>query len=261
MATKKVYVGIGHGGSDSGAVSNGRKEKDLALDIGKACNNYLKKCGVSTKISRTTDKDVSINTKASQANSFGADLVLDIHLNAGGGDGCEMWVSAYATGGKKAGQAIIKQLEAIGQNVRAGNTGTKGIYTKTENGTDYFGMIRLTDAPAVIVECAFIDNTTDIKILDTAAERKTFGEAIAKGCMDYLGVDYEEEEIIKLDELFKVKLTTGMNVRTGPGTAYKKISSYAKNKVISIYDTNSAKTWGYTEKGWVCITEKYATKQ
>lgn len=41
MATKKVYIGIGHGGSDPGAVANGFKEKDLALEIVKYCDAYL----------------------------------------------------------------------------------------------------------------------------------------------------------------------------------------------------------------------------
>ena len=35
---KRVYVGIGHGGYDSGAIGNGFKEKDLTLSIGKYCN-------------------------------------------------------------------------------------------------------------------------------------------------------------------------------------------------------------------------------
>ena len=39
---KKVFVGIGHGGSDPGAVANGLKESNLALDIGVRLNKLLK---------------------------------------------------------------------------------------------------------------------------------------------------------------------------------------------------------------------------
>ena len=48
--SKRVYVGIGHGGSDPGAVANGFKEKDLTLSIGKYCNERLKQYGIETKI-------------------------------------------------------------------------------------------------------------------------------------------------------------------------------------------------------------------
>ena len=59
----KVYVGIGHGGNDPGAVANGYKEKDLTLAIGKACYDELVRHGVNAKISRTTDKYMSVNEK------------------------------------------------------------------------------------------------------------------------------------------------------------------------------------------------------
>ena len=75
--SKKVYVGIGHGGSDPGAVANGFKEKDLTLSIGKYCNERLRQYGIETKISRTTDIDSSINSKVSASNAFGADVCMD----------------------------------------------------------------------------------------------------------------------------------------------------------------------------------------
>ena len=34
---KKVYIGVGHGGGDSGAVANGLKEKDLNLTTALEC--------------------------------------------------------------------------------------------------------------------------------------------------------------------------------------------------------------------------------
>ena len=178
----KVYVGIGHGGSDSGAVGNGFKEKDLTLSIGKYCNERLKQYGIETKISRTTDCDSSINSKVAASNAFKADVCMDIHINAGGGDGSEVYYSHVSPNGKKLAQAIVDSMVKIGQN-------TRGIKTKLDtDGTDYFGMIRMTDAPAVLVECAFIDNANDIKIINIEAKRKIFGYAIADGVANYLGV-------------------------------------------------------------------------
>lgn len=179
---KRVYVGIGHGGYDSGAVGNGFKEKDLTLSIGKYCNERLKQYGIETKISRTTDCDSSINSKVAASNAFKADVCMDIHINAGGGDGSEVYYSHVSAPGKKLAQSIVDATLAIRQN-------TRGIKTRVDDdGTDYFGMIRMTDAPAVLVECAFIDNATDIQIINTEAKRKVFGYAIADGVAKYLGV-------------------------------------------------------------------------
>lgn len=179
---KRVYVGIGHGGYDSGAVGNGFKEKDLTLSIGKYCNERLKQYGIETKISRTSDCDSSINSKVAASNAFKADVCMDIHINAGGGDGSEVYYSHVSPNGKKLAQSIVDATLAIRQN-------TRGIKTRVDDdGTDYYGMIRMTDAPAVLVECAFIDNTTDIQIINTEAKRKVFGYAIADGVAKYLGV-------------------------------------------------------------------------
>lgn len=179
---KRVYVGIGHGGYDSGAVGNGFKEKDLTLSIGKYCNERLKQYGIETKISRTTDCDSSIKSKVAASNAFKADVCMDIHINAGGGDGSEVYYSHVSPNGKRLAQSIVDATLAIRQN-------TRGIKTRLDtDGTDYFGMIRMTDAPAVLVECAFIDNATDIQIINTEAKRKVFGYAIADGVAKYLGV-------------------------------------------------------------------------
>lgn len=179
---KRVYVGIGHGGYDSGAVGNGFKEKDLTLSIGKYCNERLKQYGIETKISRTTDCDSSIKSKVAASNAFKANVCMDIHINAGGGDGSEVYYSHVSPNGKKLAQSIVDATLAIRQN-------TRGIKVRLDKDcTDYYGMIRETDAPAVLVECAFIDNATDIQIINTEAKRKVFGYAIADGVAKYLGV-------------------------------------------------------------------------
>ena len=154
----------------------------MTLSIGKYCNERLKQYGIETKISRTTDCDSSINSKVAASNAFKADVCMDIHINAGGGDGSEVYYSHVSPNGKKLAQSIVDATLAIRQN-------TRGIKTRVDDdGTDYFGMIRMTDAPAVLVECAFIDNATDIQIINTEAKRKVFGYAIADGVAKYLGV-------------------------------------------------------------------------
>lgn len=184
---KKVYIGVGHGGSDPGAVGNGFKEKDLTLAIAIACQDELARHGVLTKISRNKDETDSVAVKVAECNNFAPDLALDIHINAGGGDGAEVFHTIKGGTGKKLAQNILVEAMEIGQNSR----GTK--IKENSSGKDYFGFIRSTNCPAVIVECAFIDNKKDIQIIDTKAEQTAMGKAIARGVLKTLGVAINEE--------------------------------------------------------------------
>lgn len=179
---KKVFISAGHGGSDSGAVGNGFKEKDLNLSIAMACGNYLKSKGVEVQMSRVKDEDDDLNQEARESNAFGPDLTVSIHNNAGGGDGVEAWYSIVGGLGKTCAENILAEVVKIGQNSRGAKT------RKGSNGRDYYGFIRQTKAPAVIVECAFIDNATDIQIINTESKRVVMGEAIAKGILKTLGI-------------------------------------------------------------------------
>ena len=52
---KKVFIGVGHGGSDPGAVGY-LVEKDINLKMAKACRDYLESAGVHVLMSRETDE-------------------------------------------------------------------------------------------------------------------------------------------------------------------------------------------------------------
>ena len=182
----KVFLGIGHGGSDPGAVANGLKEKDVNLTMGLACQAELVRHGVTVMMSRTKDDNESLREKINECNAFAPDLAADLHNNACGGDGAEVFYHFGGGEGKELAQDILDEIVAIGQNSR-------GIKTKVENGVDYFGFIRETDCPAVIVEAAFLDNTNDVQIIDTVPEQRAMGVAIAKGFLKKLGIAYVHE--------------------------------------------------------------------
>lgn len=182
----KVFLGVGHGGSDAGAVGNGLKEKDLNLQIALACRDELERHGVMVLLSRTKDEADTVNDEIKECNAFNPDYAVDIHINAGGGDGAEGFHTLSGGKGKTLAENINNEIIAIGQNSR-------GVKTRANNnGKDYYAFIRQTKAPAIIVECAFIDNKADIAIIDTAAEQKAFGVAIAKGILKTLNIAYKE---------------------------------------------------------------------
>lgn len=197
---KKVFIGVGHGGSDSGAVANGLKEKDLNLAIALACNEVLQKHGLKILMSRTKDETDTLKEEIKECNNFNPDLAIDIHNNAGGGDGAEVFHTINGGTGKTLAQNILNEIVAIGQNSR-------GIKTKKNaSGKDYFGFVRDIKAPSVIVECAFIDNAKDIKIIDTAAKQKIMGLAIAKGVLKTLNIKYVEPTTTTSNKIYRVQV-------------------------------------------------------
>ena len=188
---KKVFLGVGHGGTDPGAVGNGFYEKDLNLSIALACQAELIRHGVVVGMSRTKDENDDLMEEINECNAFNPDLALDIHNNAGGGDGAEAFYHHGGGTGKALAENILAEIVKLGQNSRGAKI------RKNEYGDDWYGWIRMTNAPAVIVECAFIDNAKDIQIIDTEAERKAMGIALAKGILKTLGIENEEQDTAK----------------------------------------------------------------
>ena len=183
----KVFIGVGHGGSDPGAVANNTKEKDLNLSIALACRDELVRHGVSVKMSRAKDENDPLSEEIKECNAYAPDLAVDIHNNAGGGDGAEVFYHYGGGKSKTLAENVLTEIVKVGQNSRGAKT------RKNSAGKDYYGFIRETSCPAVIVECAFVDNATDRHILATEDKRRAMGVAIAKGILKSVGVAYQGE--------------------------------------------------------------------
>ena len=182
----KIYIDIGHGGSDPGAVSKPYIEHEMAMVTGLAMADQLKKRGIEVKV-EPGNLDISASARA--ANSWGADLLLSIHYNAGGGDRGEViysWkrgsmqlANVVAGGLKKAGQTVVRAYKS-----KDNTAGT----------AEYFGILRIATMPAVIIEPAFIDNAVDRQLVDTLLKQKQMGITLANAIADAYGL--EEEKVI-----------------------------------------------------------------
>ena len=91
-----VVLDAGHGGKDPGAIKNGYKEKEIALDVvlklGKILENTA---GVKVIYTRKKDKFVELWRRADIANKADADLFISIHCNSVANSrpyGTETWV-------------------------------------------------------------------------------------------------------------------------------------------------------------------------
>ena len=225
----KVFLGVGHGGRDLGAVGH-LIEKDVNLVEALACRDFLQTHGVEVLMSRTSDEDDPLTDEIKECNAFSPDLAVDCHNNAGGGDGFEAYY--YSGGGKSKilAENIESEVKAIGQNSRGCKT------RMNSNGKDYYGFIRETKCPAVIVEGCFVDNATDVQIADTNEKQKAFGEAYAKGILRTLGIEVKEN----------TEQNTPQNNSNKEEKYYVQVGAYAQ-KENAEKQLEDAKSAGFTD--------------
>ena len=178
--SKKVFIGVGHqhGGTDSGAVKY-ITEKEYTLKTAFALAEVLSQYGVDYKLSRTQDIDTDMGSKVAMCNAYKPDLVVDVHFNAGGGTGFEVY--RYSGGGTS-----LILAENINSEVKK-IMSSRGVKTKLgSNGKDYFAIIRETDAPAVLCEGGFVDSQKDADFIKS--NYKKLAEAYAAGILKTLGI-------------------------------------------------------------------------
>lgn len=182
----KVFIGVGHGGSDPGAVGY-LVEKETNLKMAQACGSFLVAHGIEVLLSRTTDENDPLTEEIKECNAFNPDLAVDVHNNAGGGDGFECYYHYKGGTSKTLAENIEAEIKAIGQNSRGCKT------RLNSSGTDYYGFIRQTVCPAVICEGVFVDNQADAAQADTDEKCRIFGEAYARGILKTLGITIPTE--------------------------------------------------------------------
>lgn len=178
---KKVFIGVGHGGSDSGATFAGLVEKDINLIMALACKAELERHGVTVKLSRSKDENDTVAQEVKECNAFKPDIAIDCHNNAGAGDGFEIFYWPGSEDGLKLAQLIEKEVKSMGQNSRGVKSG-KNLY-----------FIKNTKCPSVLAEGFFLDNMTDRLLADTIDEQRAFGIAYAKGILKFFNIAYKEK--------------------------------------------------------------------
>lgn len=191
----KLVIDPGHGGKDPGAVNTALRlrESHVALAIAGAVRTLLE--GVPNwkiLMTRRDDRFVSLKDRTALANRAGVPLV-SIHCNAASpaAKGAEVWCFAMTNAARRPSQgaqlarAIQKHLVRLGLK----NRGVKAIFSRAKGRYIYrrLWMLRKTRRPAVIVECAFITNPKDARLLndDPTGFRDRLALAIARGLFDH----------------------------------------------------------------------------
>ncbi|MDD2960133.1 MAG: N-acetylmuramoyl-L-alanine amidase [Lachnospiraceae bacterium] len=154
----KIVIDSGHGGSDSGAIYNGRNEKDDNLRLAKAVGELLARQGVDVVYTRTEDVYQTPYEKAQLGNAAEPDFFVSLHRNSSPENnqysGVETLV--YDITGSKA-----RLAERINGNLE--KVGFRNLGVKERPG---LVVLRRTKSPAVLVETGFINTDADNALFD-----------------------------------------------------------------------------------------------
>ncbi|MCG3087918.1 N-acetylmuramoyl-L-alanine amidase [Sporosarcina cyprini] len=177
----KIYLDPGHGGTDGGASANGLKEKDVTLAIATRVRNILvnEYTNASVRMSRTGDQTVSLTQRTNDANAWGADFYLSIHINAGGGTGYEDFIHSNLSDSSTTAQLrntihaeIVKLIDMTNRGKKKAN----------------FHVLRESNMHAMLTENGFIDNATDAAKMKTSAWLDKAARGHANGLAKALGL-------------------------------------------------------------------------
>ncbi|MGL5150736.1 MAG: cell wall-binding repeat-containing protein [Clostridium sp.] len=178
-----VMIDPGHGGTDSGAVGYGLREKDIVLQISNKVKKQLEDLGVEVIMTRDSDVYLSLQERSTMANQLMPDTFISVHANAYNGrvSGIETFYN------KNIDVNLAKGIQdLLIRNTNANNRGHKF--------GDYH-VIRETTMSASLVETGFIDNQSDSAKLKDSNYQNVLASSIARGTLDYM------ERNIQLDPI------------------------------------------------------------
>lgn len=178
-----VVIDAGHGGIDGGVLtSNGIKESDLNLDISKKIRDKLSDYGIRVVMTRTGSSGLyGLATKGFKKRdmqkrkeiilSSNADLVVSIHINK-----CPF---TYRRGPQvfyKLGDSKSKNFADFLQD------SLNAMPTAVERGLclvgDYY-ILNCSSTASVLVECGFVSNSEDEKLLLSEQYRHQLASVIS----------------------------------------------------------------------------------
>lgn len=183
-----ICVSIGHGksakgGYDSGALGGNYQEFKIGREIGKYIGEIFKGYACTADVINY-DATLYLTDRIAHVNKHGYDLALEIHLNASGGTGSEVYYKHKSATGKKLAAAISK---SIAQTFGIRDRGAK-VKINPSNGTDYFGFVRSCKCESLLIETVFIDTASDRKHVETAAGQRQCAEAIVSAIANFYGI-------------------------------------------------------------------------
>ncbi len=243
-----VVLDPGHGGTDGGAGANGLLEKDLNLRIAQACKSELEEYnGVTVYMTRDSDVYVGLEERVRRAKAWGADIFVSLHMNSAtttSANGVEVYYPNknynpdIHNQGAVLASKIEQQLRSLGLYDRGIKQDPSQTSVKYPDGSTADGYVVIRESkengfPGIIVEHAFLTNSSDAAKLKDNNFVRQLGIADATGIANYFN------------------LTKGVSVKIKKkndftGTAQIDVAGLGKNAKIRIWNKDSKKSKEYS---------------
>ena len=190
-----VAIDAGHGGADGGTVctSTGIVERELNLIYAKKLTKYLENFGINVVNTRSDNNGLyttfgenykleDMQKRTEIINNSGAQILISIHMNkfsGSGENGAQVFFEQNDADSQKLANSIRDILVANFDNAR-----------KLTLAGDYY-ILNNTEPIGVIVECGFLSNPTEEKLLQQEEYQNKMCYSIYSGIINFLGVvDY-----------------------------------------------------------------------
>lgn len=186
----KIVIDAGHGGRDNGVsgVTTGVKESELNLIISKQLEKYVVDAGFSAVLTRKTSaglyglatgnlkrkdmlkrKTIILEEKPT--------LVISIHMNK------------YSLSSRRGAQVFYKQgdknSELLAKSIQSSlNSMEEAPRVCNALAGDYY-ILNCSNFPSVIVECGFLSNVEDERLLVSSVYQDKISYTIFKGIIEY----------------------------------------------------------------------------
>ncbi len=189
---KVIVIDAGHGGIDAGVrgIATSCKESDINLAISRQLKNYFTAAGFKVVMTRTNNgglygssssgfKKRDMKKRKEIIESCNADMVISVHQNfcpIPSRRGGTVFFDKDSECGQRLANCVQSALNDMEECVSE-NTALTG---------DYY-MLKCTKSPSVIVECGFLSNGDDDRLLNTEDYQKKIAYAVFKGAVAYYG--------------------------------------------------------------------------
>ena len=186
-----IVIDAGHGGRDGGSVGqNGTIEKEINLTYAMALKDKLVEKGFKVELTRKNDdglyNEFAKNKKQSDMlqrfkiiEKTNPNLVISIHMNSFS-DKSVKGALTYFRKGDEASQYCADLIQKSFFN--------DGCATKIKSKVGDYYILNCSYYTAVLIECGFISNFEEEKLLNTEEYRNRIIDAIYKGVLIYFGV-------------------------------------------------------------------------
>lgn len=185
LINKTIVLDAGHGGKDKGTSVDGIYESDINLNIVLKLRNELIKQGVNVILTRDGDYDLSspnisrrkksdFDNRIKLINNSNADLYISIHINYLDETkyyGAQVF---YTNSNKKLADVIQNKL------IRKLNSPMS-----SKELSDSIYMYKKLNIPGVLIECGFISNAKERKLLVSEEYQDKIVDSIISGLIDY----------------------------------------------------------------------------